>query len=343
MKDGFLRVAAHTPALRVGDCSYNARQIVETVENAPADTALHVFPELCITGRTCGDLFLQTALLRGAEDALCYVIDKTAAVEGVIVVGLPVAVGSVVYNCAAVCCRGELLGLVPKLALSADESRWFSGGQAAEEWLTFAKHPTYLCSQTVFACESMPAFRLGIEIGGLWAAVPHSTSLATAGATVIADLSAAYELVGKREHLHALATVQSARLHCAYVLANAGTGESSADYVFAGGNLIAENGTLLCESPLYTNTSAVTEIDLEHLLHDRRRTGFHGEDHPEVLFDIPVKTLSLTRKIEAMNFVPADAALRSSRCEEVLSIQAAALARRLSHIGSHAVVGLSGG
>ncbi len=339
MKDGFLRVAAHTPALRVGDCRYNAQQIVETVLNTDADTALHVFPELCLTGYTCGDLFLQTALLRGAEDALRYVIDKTSAVDGVVVVGLPVSVGSAVYDCAAVCCKGELLGLVSKVSLSATESRWFASGKDIETWITVADQSVYFASNSVFVCDTMRAFRLGIDFGGVWKTTPQGG----ATATVIADLSAVYEQVGKRERLHTLVKAQSFKEHVAYVLANAGIGESSADRVYAGGSLIAENGAVLCESPLYTKASVVTEIDLEHLLYDRRRAGHEPQECAETVFEIDVKSLDLSRKIEALNFVPSDPAVLSQRCEEVLSIQAAALARRLSHTGSEAVVGLSGG
>ena len=339
MKDGFLRVAAHTPALRVGDCRYNAQQIVETVLNADADTALHVFPELSLTGYTCGDLFLQTVLLRGAEDALRYVLDKTAAVDAVVVVGLPISLGSAIYDCAAVCCKGELLGLVPKVSLSAAESRWFASGNELETWVTVADRSVCFFSDPVFVCDAMRAFRLGIDFGGAWKTQSQSNKTAT----VIADLSAMCEQVGHRERLHTLVKATSFKDHASYVIANAGIGESSADHVYAGGSLVAENGAVVCETPLYKNASAVTEIDLEHLLYDRRRNGCEPVECAETLFDVSVRPIALSRKIEALNFVPSDPATLSQRCDEVLSIQAAALARRLSHTGSEAVVGLSGG
>ncbi len=335
MKDGFLRVAAHTPSLRVGDCAYNAKQIVQAVQSADADVALHVFPELCLTGATCGDLFLQTALLVGAQDSLNYVIEKTAAAEAVVVVGLPVAVGAAVYNCAAVCCRGELLGIVPKTALSAAQSRWFADGRATEDYYTVAGRSVYFSTQTVFSCEGMPAFRLGVHFGGLWSQ--------SVGATVVASLSAEPEQAGKRQKWHTMVKAQSARLHCAYVLANAGLGESSADNVYAGGSLIADNGEVLCETSLYTDASVAAEVDLEHVLYDRRRNGLDGEPCTEVVFDIAVRPLALTRPVNAMPFVPSTPEARAARCEEVLSIQMAALARRLAHTNSEAVVGLSGG
>ncbi|MBR2405662.1 MAG: NAD(+) synthase [Clostridia bacterium] len=339
MKHGFLRVAAHTPALRVGDCRYNAQQITECINNA-TDTALVVFPELCLTGSTCGDLFHQEALLRGAEEALTYLLRQTKDCDSVVVVGLPVALGSAVYNCAAVCLKGELLGLVPKTALSAEESRWFADGAAAEEaFVTFAGCSAYFCANTVFTCEALQAFSFIVQVGGIAGVENTDPNLASA-ATVIVNLSAERELVARRDYLRSLVTVQSARLHCAYVLANAGEGESSADYVYAGGNLIAENGTLLCETQPYTNGAAVTELDLEHLLHDHRTAGKASQTVASVWFDLPVKDITLTRTIDATPFVPTDPA---ARCEEILSIQAAGLARRLSHTGSQAVVGLSGG
>ncbi len=338
MKDGFLRVAAHTPELRLGDCRYNAMQIVDIVTNAPEGTALHVFPELCITGATCGDLFLQETLLNGAEDALRYILNLTENIGSVLVVGLPLTFGSAVYNCAAVCCKGELLGLVPKVNLTVEESRWFTKGTASNTWRHFADRDIFWGTDIVFAAENMPAFRLGIAFNGL-----SENARPADSATVIADLCSARELAGHRERLHTLAKAQSWLFHCAYVTANAGMGESSADAVYAGGSFIAENGEILGETPLYQNASVVTEIDLEHLMCDRRRANFAFEEGPEELFNVQKNTLTLTRKIEASNFVPSDPVKRAARAEEVLSIQAAALARRLSHTNSEAVVGLSGG
>ncbi len=344
MKDDFLRVSAHTPALRLGDCRYNAQQIVDAVCSDTADTALFVFPELCLTGYTCGDLFLQSALLRGAEEALGFVLRQTAEISAVIVVGLPVRVGSSLYNCAAVCCAGRLLGLVPKRHLTSAESRWFVAGEGVSREIDFAGQATLLCADSVFTCTSMPSFVLGVEIcQALWEAHQPSIRLAQAGATVIANLSASHELVGKKALRRSLMEVQSARLHCAYVLANAGEGESGADYVFAGGSMIAENGKMIAETPLYTVGCATADIDLQHLLYDRCKAGFEQAVASQIGFDLQVKDLQLQRAVNASPFVPQEVAACNERCEEVLQLQTAGLARRLSHTGSEAVVGLSGG
>ena len=339
VKDGFLRVAAHTPELRLGDCRYNAMKIVDIITNADEDIALHVFPELCITGATCGDLFRQTSLLKAAEDALCYILSQTENNKSLFVVGLPVVRGSAVHNCAAVCCEGELLGLVCKTNLTAEESRWFSDKIIDKGFLMFASKDVYSGGTLEFDCEALPAFRLCVTFNGLFE--PAKTDAVST--TVVADLCAIREQVGLRDRLRTLAKAKSFLNHCAYITANAGIGESSADGVYAGGSLIAENGEILCEAPLYKNASAVTEIDLDRLAYEHRCAELVSDDMARTFFDFPLKTLTLTRPVKKLNFVPSDPAERATRCEEVLSIQAAALARRLSHTNSEAVVGLSGG
>ncbi len=349
MKDGFLRVAAHTPVIHLGDCHYNAQQILQAVTEDTSGTALFVFPELSLTGYTCGDLLLHNTLLNGAEKALVYLLQQTAACDAVLVVGVPVGVDGRLYNCAAVCCHGELLGLVPKTYLSDyaeyRESRWFTSGSGVSCDVTFAGQKTKLCAEQVFSCTSMPSFCLGVEIcEDLFAAEQPSIRLAAAGATVIANLAASSDYVGKAAYRRSLIEVQSARLHCAYVFANAGAGESVADLVFAGGNLIAENGTILASATPYVSGTTATEVDLEHLLYERRRTALlPSVTMPKVPFDICVKDICFTRNIHANPFVPAEEERRSKRCEEVLQLQSAALARRLAHTDCHAVVGLSGG
>ncbi len=348
MKDGFLRVAAITPPIRVGDCRYNAEQVVAHALAAPEDTALLVFPELCLTGYTCGDLFFQTALLQAAEKALADVLRRTAALDAVLTVGVPVAVGAAVYNCAAVCCHGQLLGLVPKYHLSGyaeySEARYFTAGADVSLEVDFAGQRTRLCAETVFTCTALPEFCLGVELcEDVFVADQSSIRLAAAGATVIANLSAGSELVGKADYRRQLLAVQSARLNCAYVYASAGEGESVADSVFSGHNLIAENGTVLVESELYTTGCLSTEVDLQHLLYDRRVKSAASVTLPSVPFDLAVKELTLTRAIAASPFIPSDETARAARCEEVLALQSHGLARRLAHTGSKAVVGLSGG
>lgn len=350
MHDGFLRVAAVTPALRVADCDYNMDQILDAVKSAPADTALLVFPELCVTGYTCGDLLLQPVLLRAAEDALRRLLEATAGHDAVIVIGLPVAHRAGLYNCAAVCQRGRLLGLVPKAYLPSYaeyyEQRHFTSAGDDDIALTYAGQETVLSRHQLFACRSMPAFCLGVEIcEDLWVAEQPSIRLAQAGATIIANLSASDESVGKDDYRRELVTAQSARLSCAYVYADAGDGESTTDLVFSGHDLIAENGLLLQESARYTTGLISTEVDLDRLVFDRRRqtTFTPGLSLPVRLFDRPLVPLTLTRTIAPLPFVPDDPAQRSKRCEDILSIQTAGLARRLEHTGGDAVIGLSGG
>ena len=202
MKDGFLRVAAVTTKIQVADCGYNGEQIIAAARRAPADASLLVFPELCVTGYTCGDLFLQPVLLQGAEAAVRAILDATLSMDAVLVVGVPVAWGQALYNCAAVCHRGRLLGLVPKANLPAYsefyEARHFTPAGEAIHTITYAGQETLLGKNLLFACRNIPDFCLGVEIcEDLWVAEQPSIALAAAGATVIANLSASDESVGK--------------------------------------------------------------------------------------------------------------------------------------------------
>ena len=350
MNDGYLRAAAATPAIRVADCAYNAQRILEMAASAPADTSLLVFPELCVTGYTCGDLFFQPSLLKGAEEAVARILRETAALDMVLVVGVPVASRSGLYNCAAVCHRGRLLGLVPKSSLPAYaefyESRWFTPAGEEETALRYAGQDALLSRSQIFACRSLPDFRLGVEIcEDLWASPQPSERLAAAGATVIANLSASTEGIGKPAYRRQLVSLQSARLFCAYVFADAGEGESTTDVVFSGHNIIAENGTVLAESPRFTTGVISTEIDLAHLAFDRRKTTTctNSGRMTEVPFDLAVKPLTLTRPVSPAPFVPGNMDAQEACCEEILNIQAAGLAKRLEHTGGCAVLGLSGG
>ena len=351
MKDGFLRVAAATPSIHTADCAYNLERMLQIVRTLPPDTALLVFPELCVTGYTCGDLFLQSTLLREAERAVKSLLDATVGVDTLLVVGVPVPVGPSLYNCAAVCHRGNLLGLVPKSNLPTYsefyEGRHFTPADDVERTVTYAGQQTLLSRHQLFCCRSLPDFRLGVEIcEDLWVATQPSEKLAAAGATIITNLSASDESIGKRAYRRQLVATQSARLCAAYLYADAGEGESTTDLVFSGHNLIAENGVVLAESEPYTTGAIVTEIDLQRLSYDRRRmTTFtsSGDRMHEVWFDLPLRTLNLTREIPSLPFVPSDPATQAARCEEILAIQTAGLAARLAHTGSDAVLGLSGG
>ncbi|HBT65866.1 MAG TPA: NAD(+) synthase [Ruminococcaceae bacterium] len=350
MNDGFIRAAAATPKIIVADCSYNMEQILKLIKSAPADTALLVFPELCVVGYTCGDLMLQPTLLRAAEHAVTRILEQTADLDTVLLLGVPVAVGSSIYNCGAVCQRGKLLGLVPKSFLPNHaefyEMRYFTPASDKELLIRYAGQDTVLSRNQLFVCRNLPDFCIGVEIcEDLWAANQPSQGLAGAGATVIANLSASTEGIGKPGYRRQLVKTQSARLTCAYIFADAGEGESTTDVVFSGHNMIAENGIMLAESRRYSTDMISSEIDLSHLMFDRRRisTFFGGGSMRLVEFDMPKKGLTLTRNISSTPFIPSDINAQKSCCEEILNIQSTGLIKRLTHTDTKAVVGLSGG
>ncbi len=355
MRDGFVKVAAGTPRIRVADCEYNAGQIIALMKEAAAQgVKVLALPELCVTGYTCGDLFLQPTLLDGAERALEHILVETAELDLLTAVGLPVrGVNHRLYNCAAVMHEGELLGLAPKSYIpnygEFYEGRWFASGRDCDEEVA-----AWLCGEWVnmsprrlFNCDTLPELTVGIEIcEDLWAAEPPSGALARAGATLVLNLSASDEVAGKADYRRALVTGQSGRLCCAYVYADAGEGESSTDLVFAGHNMIAENGTLLAEKRFATGLT-VSEIDVGRLAHERRRmnTFTAGSDGDVVLqFHLEPSDTPLTRPISPTPFIPSDESRRGERCEEILTIAALGLKKRLEHTNAPcAVVGLSGG
>ena len=353
MNYGFIKACAVSPALRVADCPYNAQKTIEAMQQAAEDGCqLTVFPELGLTGYTCGDLFLQQPLLDAAEAALREILKASEALQLVALVGLPVTVDAKLYNCAAVICQGALLGLVPKSHIpnygEFYEKRHYCAAPAGVKELTFAGQKTLFGTKLLFRCETMQAFTLAVEIcEDLWAPLPPSTAHALAGATVIANLSASDETVGKAEYRRALVSQQSARLLCAYLYADAGHGESTTDMVFSGHNLIAENGALLAESRPFAQELACTELDLGRLLAERRRnTSFEpvADGYETVSFHLPLREIPLTRYISPTPFVPADGGARAERCELILQMQADGLAKRIEHAHAKtAVIGISGG
>ena len=356
MQDGFVKIAAATPDLRVADCAYNASEIVKQAKQAAAKGAhLVVFPELCLTGYTCGDLFLQRTLLDGALTALDTVRRETAELNAAVVVGLPLVQQGKLFNVAAVLCGGKIEGVVPKQFIpnysEFYEARHFvSGAGVPFQTISLLGQDTLFAGgePLVFQCADMPEFTLGVEIcEDLWVANPPSTRLAQAGATVIVNLSASDEIIGKASYRRDLVRQQSARLLCAYLYADAGFGESTQDLVFAGHDLIAENGALLAESKLFDRGVIYADIDVQRLTHERRRMNtFVTEQNPAVAA-LPVHpgANDLTdRTFPRTPFVPASKALRDERCEEILCLQATGLATRLRHTHAKtAVVGLSGG
>ena len=355
MRDGFIKVAAGTPKIRVADCRYNAEQIFTMMREADKQgVKVLCLPELCLTGYTCGDLFLQDTLLCGAEEGLQTILEATRNLDMVTVLGLPVRCkwDNKLYNCAAVIQSGEILGLVPKTYLpnygEFYEQRWFASGAGVETSVDLCGETVDMDAAGLFACETVPNLVLGVEIcEDLWATEPPSARLARGGATVILNLSASNELVGKSGYRRNLVVGQSGRLVCGYVYADAGEGESTTDLVFTGHNMIAENGALLAERRFATGLT-ISEIDVDRLAYERRRmTTFNGQRQADLWrasFSLPLEETRLTRAVSPAPFVPADAEDRAERCNEILKIAALGLKKRLEHTGARtAVMGLSGG
>lgn len=355
MKDGFVKVAAGTPEIRVADCAFNAGQCIALIqEAAKSGVKVLALPELCLTGYTCGDLFLQDTLLDGAERALEQVLRATADLDMLIAIGLPVRErrSGKLYNCAAMLCHGKLLGLVPKTWLpnysEFYEQRWFASGAEESISLVLAGQQTAMDRRQIFCCTAMPNLMVGVEIcEDLWAPDPPSTALARAGATLILNLSASDEVVGKADYRRQLVSGQSARLLCAYVYADAGEGESTTDLVFVGHNLIGENGSILAERRFETGLT-LTEVDVDRLAGERRRntsfTPIRDDSYAYPSFTLTVEETALTRFIAPNPFVPADHGDRSVRCREILTIAASGLRKRLAHThAATAVLGVSGG
>ena len=355
MRDGFISVAAGTPKIRVADCRYNAEQIFTMMREADKQgVKVLCLPELCLTGYTCGDLFLQDTLLCGAEEGLQTILEATRNLDMVTVLGLPVRCkwDNKLYNCAAVIQSGEILGLVHKTYLpnygEFYEQRWFASGAGVETSVDLCGETVDMDAAGLFACEKVPNLVLGVEIcEDLWATEPPSARLARGGATVILNLSASNELVGKSGYRRNLVVGQSGRLVCGYVYADAGEGESTTDLVFTGHNMIAENGALLAERRFATGLT-ISEIDVDRLAYERRRmTTFNGQRQADLWrasFSLPLEETRLTRAVSPAPFVPADAEDRAERCNEILKIAALGLKKRLEHTGARtAVVGLSGG
>ena len=354
---GFLKVAAALPHLGVGDCDYNTERMAALAEEAAQrGVEIAVFPELGVTGYTCGDLLLQSTLLDAADEAFGRLVRATRKLPLTLIAGLPLRHGTTLYNCAAVFTQGRVLGVVPKSVIPGYsefyEPRWFaSGAGISGERIDVAGQSADFGTDLTFEVNGA---EFGIEIcEDLWAAVPPSSLLAAGGAKVIFNLSASPEVVGKHDYLRQLVAQQSARTLSAYVYCSAGFGESSTDLVFAGNALIAENGRILREAERFSADEqlVVADVDLQRLEFERRRnTSFRqAEAAPELTvieMEVPegLRAAALDRDIDPMPFVPRDERRRSERCEEVFRIQSHGLARRLRHTRCQkAVIGISGG
>lgn len=355
MQQGFVKVAAVTPDIRVADPLYNRESVLKKVkEAAECGAVVIVCPELCLTGYTCNDLFLQELLLREAKEALLWLVEQTKDLNALVFVGLPFEHLGKLYNVAAAMSGGRLLGLVPKIHLpnynEFYEKRHFTRGMERAVPVSVTKDvETFMGTQMIFACEQYPGLCVAAEIcEDLWAPDPPSTYHALAGANLIVNLSASDETTGKDIYRRDLVKGQSARLLCGYVYCSAGEGESTQDIVFSGHNVIAENGTLLAQAKRFANEITCAEIDVARMNAERRRmTTFESRGQMEysyVGFSLEIKETQLTRHVDPTPFVPGDAHDREKRCEEILAMQSMGLKKRLAHTGcQNAVVGISGG
>ena len=355
MLDGFVKVAAISPEVGVADVASNAENITKAVFDACENEGakIVVCPELCVTGYTCGDLFYQSSLLRAAENAVADIAEETESLDALIMIGAPVRALGKVYDCAIVLSGGVILGIVPKQNIPASggssEARYFAPGPSDIGSIDFAgQFDVPFGANQLFVCDSMPDLIVAAELGeDLFVVNPPSARHALAGATLVCSLAATPALVGKAAARRTAVLAQSARLHAAYLMADAGPSESTTDYVFPAQNLIAENGRLLAESPQFEGAAAVTEIDVELLANERRRSSaFETTDEGYVAsyFILEDDVTGLTRAIDSMPFVPDTLEERTERCEEIFSIQAYGLAKRLSHTHTKkAVIGVSGG
>ncbi|MBE5985318.1 MAG: NAD(+) synthase [Paenibacillaceae bacterium] len=354
MKHGYIRVAAATPDVKVADPQFNRENIVRLIrEGIERNTKIMVFPELCLTAYTCADLFGQDALLTKAKEELKVIVKETQGSDLLAFIGLPWERDGKLYNTAAAVQNGRILGLIPKTNLpnysEFYELRYFEPGNKKPVMVSWEGYEIPMGTDLLFACKDIPGLVIGTEIcEDAWVPNPPSIRHAVAGATVIVNCSASDETTGKDLYRRSLITGHSASLVCGYIYANAGEGESTQDLVFGGQNLIAENGLLLAESKRFGNETIYADMDLERLIHERRRmTTFPAADRENYLvipFAMEQVELDLKRRIDPRPFVPDGEAERNRRCEEILSIQAMGLKKRLAHTGCQdVVIGISGG
>lgn len=357
MQNGFIKVAAAIPSVKVADCSYNVQQIESLIAMAEGKgVEVIVFPELCITGYTCQDLFKQTLLLEQAETSVLMLLDFTRKLDIISIVGVPVVVGDLLLNCAAVIQKGDLLGLVPKTYLpnysEFYEKRWFASSQDLQpSEIRFAGNKIVVTPQpTLFrTCDGA---MFGVEIcEDVWAPVPPSCNLALSGADIIFNLSASDELIGKHDYLKGLLAQQSARMISGYVYSGCGFGESTQDVVYGGNAIAYENGRLLAESERFALDSQliITQIDVEKIRNERRTNSTYinaqrGHDSRIVnAHTVMPRDFELIRDVDPHPFIPKTNDMEKS-CDEIFSIQVAGLAKRLVHTGCKTVVvGISGG
>lgn len=356
---GFVRVGAAVPEMKVADCTFNTEKIMEIMEKAVEQKVyVTVFPELCITGYTCGDLFGQLLLLRSAQQSLQKLKEKSQCWDNIFIVGLPLVIDQQIYNCAAVIQKGRIQGIVPKRYIpnynEFYEKRWFREGRdLSVDTITLFGENVPCGSDLVFLDRDNPDLRLAIELcEDMWMAVPPSSIHAVNGAVILCNLSASNEIIGKHEYREMLVKSQSGRCIAAYVYASSGVGESTTDLVFGGHGIIAEYGSIVAETELFGRESQliISDIDCQKLLHDRENsTSFTQSDLPREsrkiqLETVPIRIGELKHHVEKHPFVPSSTTTCDTRCSEIFSIQTAGLAKRMLHTGlKKAVIGISGG
>lgn len=366
MRQGFIKVAAITPKIKVADPVYNAEQICKGIDEAEGKGAkIMVFPELCLTGYTCNDLFLQEHLLNETFEQLLKIVEYSDGIDALIFVGLPLEKNGKLYNVAAAINCGELMAFIPKVNIPTYgefyEGRYFTPGPAMPVMYRYEDLEIPFGTNILFSTDALKGLVVAAEIcEDIWAAKTPSTEHALAGATVIVNLSASNETVGKDSYRELLVNSSSARLICGYIYASAGEGESTQDLVFGGHNLISENGTILAEARRFDNQNIYADLDIHRLLHERRRMSTYpaagqgsGGGAPKtedmntyllIDFAIVIEETELDRTFNTTPFVPSDVLTRQKRCEEILSIQSYGLKKRLEHTRvKSAVIGISGG
>ncbi|MBQ9750029.1 MAG: NAD(+) synthase [Clostridia bacterium] len=358
MRDGYIKVASATPTIKLADTVFNTKACIDLATRASeAGVKVLVFPELSLTGYSCGDLFNTETLLSGALDGLREYILATAMYDMISIIGLPILHSDKIYNCAAVVSGGQLLGLVPKKNLPNHteyfEMRAYTPAPDDNFAYVFDDSVVIFGLKQMFVCRQMPSLRIGVEIcEDIWVFDPPSNALAAAGATIIANPSASSEAVGKEDYRRSLVKVQSTRTMSGYIYASLGLGESTSSSVCSGHCMVFENGSLLAERKPFefdAGDMVISEIDLQKIVRARRACNTFskdtkGNEYSEIEFDLCEEETELTRFVDPHPFTPADKTEMARNCETILTIQSQALAHRMtSSYSKNMVVGISGG
>ncbi|MBQ3114705.1 MAG: NAD(+) synthase [Clostridia bacterium] len=352
-KYGFIRLATAVPEVKVADTKFNCGEIAKIMKETQKDCAyIALFPELCVTGYTCQDLFLTETLIKGAEKGLSDILQKTKNIQTIGVLGMPVLSNDRLYNCAVVIQKGKILGVVPKMFLpnynDYYEKRWFTEGTGIDETVSLCGQEVPISEKLIFKTSD---FSFGIEIcEDMWVPKSPAVNIALAGAELILNLTAGNDVVGKDKHREMLVKTSSFKNHCVYAVSSCGLGESTTDTVYCGNCIVAENGTVISNETSYDFESKVfyCDVDIDRVRCDRRKINSFNSScsfNPHFIKceDFANIFTETSRKINKMPFVPSSNE-KDKRMEQIFNIQANALAKRLKHIGSkHPVIGVSGG